>query len=210
MADSVDSNVILLEGVGAIAELGSFCNHQELSKKLITVVDKRHQHDKSFIMLGPIKRLRRMERGSVIFSDLQASSVDTLASVIRDKVYKVFLRTSHSGMPDNLISAQDFVLINLFTMEFMTASEVAQMIRLASPDSQKDTTLITYTALSMLENKRLISVTEGRYEITQEGMGRVKNRISGTSDSKQIWASLDQYRIAHLNRVLRQPKMVTA
>ena len=49
--------VIALESAGAIAELGSFASHKELSEKLIIIMTEKHHSEKSFITLGPLRQV---------------------------------------------------------------------------------------------------------------------------------------------------------
>ena len=59
LAQSVHVIVIVLESPGAIAELGAFTNHPQLSNRLVVVVDKKFRKARSFIALGPIRYLKR-------------------------------------------------------------------------------------------------------------------------------------------------------
>lgn len=58
LARSVHCIIIIVEGPGAIAELGAFSNAAELKDKLIVILDKKYKKKKSFINMGPIKALK--------------------------------------------------------------------------------------------------------------------------------------------------------
>lgn len=71
MARLSDVVLIFLESFGTAAELGAFASLPELPPKCTVFVSEQHRHAKSFLELGPLKKLRS-NRGSVIYGDLRA------------------------------------------------------------------------------------------------------------------------------------------
>ncbi|PLC55975.1 retron St85 family effector protein [Photobacterium carnosum] len=55
LADFSDVVIILVESFGTVAELGAFSISPKLRRKLLPILDKKYQHDESFINTGPIK-----------------------------------------------------------------------------------------------------------------------------------------------------------
>ena len=53
---------IICESAGSLVELGAFTNNEYTVNKVIAAVDKKRTKDKSFIMLGPIKFLRKKNK----------------------------------------------------------------------------------------------------------------------------------------------------
>jgi hypothetical protein len=49
--------VIILESPGAIAELGAFCVNEKINKNLVIVLSENHHQSKSFITLGPLRKI---------------------------------------------------------------------------------------------------------------------------------------------------------
>lgn len=58
--------IIILESPGAIAELGAFCVNEKINKNLVIVLSEDHHKSKSFITLGPLRKIRN---GSVLVYD---------------------------------------------------------------------------------------------------------------------------------------------
>lgn len=57
--------VIFLESAGSIVELGLFSANEVLRNKLLVVVNQKHHNNDSFIKLGPLATLRRINEDSV-------------------------------------------------------------------------------------------------------------------------------------------------
>lgn len=207
LAKGVHAIVIILEGAGAIAELGAFCNHPDLSKKLIVIANTRYRRDRSFIMLGPVKQLRENDKNSVVFFDFESSDTVRLGLEVRRKLRTLYLSSSISGNPDNPIVAQDYLLGAAWVRQPITIDDAAHMIKVASGETQDNPAVIARMALSILETRRLVSVTQGEYRINQQGIETLKTRIAASGQNKEIWNTLDQYRVRYLNRAVRKLKL---
>ena len=57
---------IICESAGSLVELGAFTNNEYTVNKVIAAVEKKRVKDKSFIMLGPIKYLKRKNKLNVV------------------------------------------------------------------------------------------------------------------------------------------------
>jgi len=68
--------VIILESPGAIAELGAFCVNEKISKNLVIVLSEDHHESKSFITLGP---LRKIDTESVLVYDWDYKNISNTA-----------------------------------------------------------------------------------------------------------------------------------
>ena len=62
LANNSHMIVIICESAGSLVELGAFTNNEYTVDKVVAAVDKRRVKDKSFIMLGPIKYLRKRSK----------------------------------------------------------------------------------------------------------------------------------------------------
>lgn len=67
-----DLIILFPESYGSVCELGAFSARDNLLKKLIVINDRSHMNTKSFITLGPIKRIREYNEKSVIYTDKDA------------------------------------------------------------------------------------------------------------------------------------------
>lgn len=69
LASNVDFVCIVCESVGSFVELGAFANSPNLKEKLIILNDKNFKDERSFINMGPIKHLKKINKNSVIYYD---------------------------------------------------------------------------------------------------------------------------------------------
>lgn len=77
---------IICESPGALVELGAFTNNEYTVDKVIAAVDKRRVKDKSFIMLGPIKYLKKRNKLNVVeYGQDEVEFVRRLSKNIREK-----------------------------------------------------------------------------------------------------------------------------
>jgi len=58
LSQLASATVVILESPGAIAELGAFCVNKKIRANLVIVISEKHRREKSFITLGPLKKIR--------------------------------------------------------------------------------------------------------------------------------------------------------
>lgn len=66
LADNSDIICIICESMGSAVELGAFVQNEAIEKKLVVVINKKYSRNKSFIMMGPIKHLKKSNDSSVV------------------------------------------------------------------------------------------------------------------------------------------------
>lgn len=66
LADNSDIICIICESMGSAVELGAFVQNEAIKKKLVVVINKKYSREKSFIMMGPIKHLRKSNDNSIV------------------------------------------------------------------------------------------------------------------------------------------------
>ena len=89
LADNSHIITIICESAGSLVELGAFTNNQFTVNKVIAAVDKRRTKDKSFIMQGPIKYLKKINKINVVEYGIDEDDfVQKLAKNIREKYTK--------------------------------------------------------------------------------------------------------------------------
>lgn len=93
-AQIVDVTVLFSESYGSVAELGAFCMMDEISKRLLLVMDDKNYKDNSFVKLGPARLLEseygdgsvcvldRSDIGIVNINDLSGINLDVFFSRI--------------------------------------------------------------------------------------------------------------------------------
>jgi hypothetical protein len=123
--------VLFLEGVGAFAELGSFCTDPILSERLFVVIANEFYAADSFIANGPIKKIEKDNEHSVCVLDTLdpekiLAQLPDLAAALDDK-----LRTQpktlgflHTRLRDQFLLVGD--LVDLFGV--LTRHEIYELV----------------------------------------------------------------------------------
>lgn len=66
LADNSDRVCIICESMGSAVELGAFIQNENLEKKLIVCINQKFARDKSFIMMGPVKHLKKINKSLIL------------------------------------------------------------------------------------------------------------------------------------------------
>jgi len=66
LADNSDVVCIICESMGSAVELGAFIQNSKLEQKIIVCINQKFARDKSFIMMGPVKHLKKINKTSVL------------------------------------------------------------------------------------------------------------------------------------------------
>ncbi len=69
LANNADVVCVICESPGSFAELGAFAQNDTIKSRMIAAVNYRYKRDKSFIMLGPVRHLRKNNPHSVLEYD---------------------------------------------------------------------------------------------------------------------------------------------
>lgn len=67
LAENSDFICIVCESPGSLVELGAFTNNNITLPKIIAMVEEKRKRQNSFIMLGPIKTIKRIDKNNVIY-----------------------------------------------------------------------------------------------------------------------------------------------
>lgn len=160
IADMAGVIILILEGPGAYAELGSFSVLPSLSEKLILVVNQEIIDKKSFIHLGPIKYLDDNNRVVLRYDWPVKYIVNGQTNI------KTYIEES----PEDVFKKANIILENILEKE--------KQISLVSPvfDTSKKGHLCfligdliyNFCSLKLREIKDYISVYFDQYEITDK------------------------------------------
>ncbi len=69
LADNSDMVCIICESMGSAVELGAFVGNRKLEQKLIVCINQKFARDKSFIMMGPVKHIKKINKNAGMFSN---------------------------------------------------------------------------------------------------------------------------------------------
>ena len=95
LADNSDMVCIICESMGSAVELGAFIQNNKLEQKLIVCINQKFARDKSFIMMGPVKHLKKINKTSVM---LYKSDMPELLGI---ELIKKFRRLQHISQKGN-------------------------------------------------------------------------------------------------------------
>lgn len=185
LAINSDYIVIICESPGSLVELGAFVNFEDTCKKVIAGIDKRHKADKSFIIEGPIKYLKKKYKDSVFY---YYGSPDKAAIKIRQ-----LIRRRHGYFPgygnldiNTIVGLHYYIQLLLFFFKELKSSELVLMIK-PLLNSMVEIDVLFQTAINLLrkENYLYISKDDGYsvYSLSAEGYKSIYKMINQSDKS---------------------------
>lgn len=127
LADNSDLIFIICESPGALVELGAFVNNSNTFEKVIALIEEKHKKDKSFIMLGPIKYIRRYRKDNLIFYTVD--NVEKVAKNIMKRI-QVHRKNSINNFNDinTLAGLKEFIPLLLFFYANLNYARMKQLL----------------------------------------------------------------------------------
>lgn len=206
LADSVDAVVLIPESPGSFAELGAFANDEKLRKKLICIVDKKYQKDKSFINQGPLKLVKKENSFGLVFID--PKEVPTEIEKLVTALKKMKKGSAKKGDKLSLLQIENFLLPSIYLLEPVSKITLINLVA-AETEEEKYSFQTTTTALTILIKKKLIQISNEGYKLTALGLEiffafqKTKTRIK-RQDEK---IGMDNIRLEILNLKNRRKKL---
>lgn len=176
---------IICESPGALVELGAFTNNEYTVDKVIAAVDKRRVKDKSFIMLGPIKYLKKRNKLNVVeYGQDEVEFVRRLSKNIREKSRLSGVRNSMINLT-TIIGMHYFIQLLLYFFKTLNSKELVAIIEYISKEegiTYSDFKVLFNAALKLLfQDKKIAKITGDRYssyKLTYNGFESMKLMIS--------------------------------
>ena len=134
LAEVSDSIILFVESPGSFCELGAFSYAEKLfSDKLIIVIDKRYEGDKSFIITGPTAKAKR-DGAKVVFAPLSGKGLLSSADLrkVVDEVTHEFASKNAGANKRNPNNDANGIRVNTFILELL------ELIKILQPVSRKD------------------------------------------------------------------------
>lgn len=190
LADNSNIIVIICESPGALVELGAFTNNKYTVNKVIAAVDKKYIKDKSFIMLGPIKFLKKISKLNFIsYSSDEIDFAKHLMKNIKEKHSKNYV---DNGVKLNtIIGLYYFIQFLLYYFKELDFKRLITMISFLITEENiklKDLNIMINTSLKLLfTDKRIFKTTNLQnpaYRLTIEGFYSIEKIISNCTSSK--------------------------
>ena len=132
LANNSHMIVIICESAGSLVELGAFTNNDYTVDKVVAAVDKRRVKDKSFIMLGPIKYLKKRSKLNVVeYGQDDVEFAKSLSKDIREK-YRVSGNKSSMIELTTIVGMHYFIQLILYYFKSLNSKELVQIIECIS------------------------------------------------------------------------------
>lgn len=175
---------IICESAGSLVELGAFTNNEYTVNKVIAAVDKKRIKDKSFIMLGPIKFLKKKSKLNVIeYSTDEKEFARTLLKNIREKHSKD--NNDKKIRLNTIVGLHYFIQLLLYYFKRVNSKQLVDMIQMVAQDEKiemKEFNVLFNAALKLLFNdKQIIKMTNRRYavyELTKKGYHSIEEMLA--------------------------------
>ena len=205
LADNCDYICIICESAGSLVELGAFTNNDSTVNKVIAVFEENRKRDKSFIMLGPVKILKKNNKNKVVFY----KNIEDLSY----KLKRIFLLTkAKSGGENNksldtIIGMYFFIPLILFFYKHLQVGKLTEYLKYLFTTyklKEKDFDTLFKTSLKLLYKEKLLHkdiINQKQvYSLTEKG-SRSINQILNTVSIKQRTVLYDNIRFGIMNQL---------
>lgn len=209
LADNSDFICIVCESAGSLVELGAFTNNQDTVDKVVAVVEEKRKKDESFIMLGPIKLLDKLERKNkkkVVYYnrnnleslDQELSDIFELSKFKRKKILKE--KSVNNKSIDTLIGLYYFITLLLYFFKEITSDQLKDYIKnLYKHHNYKVSSLDTLfrSSLKLLQKDKYLEKhiynSASSYTLTEKGYNEI-NKLLYNLDIKERTKLYDNIR----------------
>lgn len=66
LAENADIICVICESMGSAVELGAFVQNERIRDKMVVAINQKYARDKSFIMMGPVKHVKKSNPDQVV------------------------------------------------------------------------------------------------------------------------------------------------
>lgn len=103
LADNSDIICIICESIGSAVELGAFIQNEKIKNKMVVVINSKFSRDKSFVIMGPVKHLKKISNTSVVF--YRNNEIDELGNMMVKVFRKMYKEEGHKNESCDTLSA---------------------------------------------------------------------------------------------------------
>lgn len=185
LANNSHMIVIICESAGSLVELGAFTNNEYTVGKVVAAVDKRRVKDKSFIMLGPIKYLKKRNKLNVVeYGQDDVDFAKRLSKHIREKNKSSDNQNSMIDLT-TIVGMHYFIQLVLYFFKSLNSKELVEIIEYVSEKEKivyNDFKVLFNAALKLLfQDKKIAKMTGNQYssyKLTNIGFETMKLMIT--------------------------------
>lgn len=206
LADNCDIICIVCESAGSLVELGAFTNNDNTVNKVIAVIEEKRVNDRSFIMLGPIKILKKINKNNVIFYNedkIDRLNNDLIKAFTINKIKQ--LKMNNDNLINNkslnsIIGLYYFIPLVLYFYKVMNAFSITNILKylfqLNNYHLEEFDTIFRSSLKLLYKDKYVIkNISKGKtiYSLTEKGYKNTHNVLS-TVDIKNRTVLYDHIR----------------
>ncbi|WP_455931042.1 retron St85 family effector protein [Priestia aryabhattai] len=186
LANNCDVICIVCESDGALVELGAFTNNEKTIHKVIAVIDEKRKRDRSFLMLGPVKILKRMSDSQVVFyksSNLEELNTKLQKAFRTNKMKNIKEKNGNFSKKLNTITGlYHFIPVLLYFFNKLSVDNISEFLKYLFRENQyrlEEFDTLFRSSLKLLYKDKYISKNsiEGSlvYLLTDKGYKNVNN-----------------------------------
>lgn len=177
--------VIICESAGSLVELGAFTNNKYTVDKVIAAADKNLTKHKSFIMLGPIKYLKKRNKLNVV--EYGQDAKDFAKRLSRDIREKNKGSGNKNSMIDltTIVGMHYFIQLVLYIFKSLNSKKLVAIIDYISCKEKivySDFKVLFNASLKLLfQDKKIVKITGepySSYKLTNIGYETIKLMIN--------------------------------
>ena len=211
LAESADIIFIVCESIGSSAELGAFVQNDIMRNKLLVGINKKYSRDKSFIMDGPVKKIKNNASEKVMIYNVNDLSefydnLDRYFKLIKSKIKsKRFTSAKKKSAFSLLPEYISFIPLVIYFFKEINRSELfinAKLFVNKRFGDQKDYNELFNAALNFLHKLGIVAM-----DSTSAIKGNWHNETLRLSRKGYVWV-LELLENSHIpNKLLLHDKL---
>lgn len=203
LARSVSCVGLIVESPGSLVELGAFSNHDELSKKLVVVIDEKYRASRSFINLGPVRHLKSTSSSRVYYYSLIPGNVQEISYQICEAARQISAK--HPPIRDlgNPLASRRFFLALIYVADPLPRDVLLQVSEVLAEKSSKVVD-VAKTVMNTLIRDGLVTQTSSGLSTTPRAEDFLMPTSQSLKTSNDLRKFLHSCRVSALTAALRK------
>lgn len=106
LAENADIICLICESMGSAVELGAFVQNENIRDKMVVVINQKYARDKSFIIMGPVKHIKKNTPDHVV--TYKPNELDALCTTLT-KSFKKIHKKAFSSKEDSFLKLSTYI-----------------------------------------------------------------------------------------------------
>ncbi len=195
LAENADIICVICESMGSAVELGAFVQNEGIREKMVVAINRKFARDKSFIMMGPAKHIRKNDANRIVI--YKQDDLEKLRSALVKSFHKIHKKP---GSPqeesfDKLSTYIAFIPMIVYFFQRISRKQLFHDLKVFLKDKdtvlpQKYNELFNVAVKYLLKNGILVTdfndeTTSGSFSLSQKGYRETRDILSRSVDSKK-------------------------